>query len=161
MLLHRRCAGSELRRMRYVDIATYLADCLMPKVDVATMAHGLEARAPLLDQELLRFALSLPDAWLVDRDGGKRILRAVLSRYLPASLFDRPKQGFSVPLGSWFTGSIRHLASGLSTSAPLMDTGWFQPAGIDALVREHVSGLRDHSQRLFSLLVLDEWLQHA
>jgi asparagine synthase (glutamine-hydrolysing) len=158
--LYRGCAGSDLRRMRYVDIGTYLADCLMPKVDVATMAHGLEARAPLLDQELVRFALSLPDAWLVDHDGGKRILRAVLARYLPASLFDRPKQGFSVPLGSWFTGSIRHLASGLSASGRLIETGWFRPAGIQALVREQVSGLRDHSQRLFSLLVLDEWLKH-
>src|SRR5881396_1133818 len=94
--LYRSGNGSALRRMRYVDVSTYLADCLMPKVDVATMAHALELRAPLLDQEVVRFALTLPDAWLVDQRGGKKLLRALLARYLPESLFDRPKQGFSV-----------------------------------------------------------------
>jgi asparagine synthase (glutamine-hydrolysing) len=157
--LYQRCPGSDLRRVRYVDIATYLADCLMPKVDVATMAHGLEARAPLLDQEVMRFALALPDDWLLDRTGGKQILRAVLARYLPLSLFERPKQGFSVPLRSWFIGGMRHMAAALPTSERLMQTGWFEPAGLQLVVREHMDGLRDHSQRLFSLLILDEWLK--
>src|SRR5205807_7733856 len=67
-------------RMRYVDMQTYLADCLMPKVDVASMANSLEVRAPLLDQEIVRFAMSLPDEWLLGPDGGKRILREVLYR---------------------------------------------------------------------------------
>src|SRR5256885_6316182 len=62
--------------MRLVDVQTYLADCLMPKVDVATMAYGLEARSPLLDQEVLEFALGLPDRWLVDGNGGKPLLKA-------------------------------------------------------------------------------------
>jgi asparagine synthase (glutamine-hydrolysing) len=156
--LYRSCPGDDLRRLRYVDITTYLADCLMPKVDVATMAHGLEARAPLLDQELMRFALSLPESWLIDSGEGKKILRAVLSRYLPAALFERPKRGFSVPLSSWFAGSMRDRVSSLPVSEPLRQTGWFDPAGIESLVREHITGLRDHSQRLFSLLVLEEWL---
>jgi asparagine synthase (glutamine-hydrolysing) len=159
--LYERCAGSDLRRVRAMDVASYLADCLMPKVDVATMAHGLEARAPLLDQEILRFALSLPDAWLLDRNGGKKILRAVLARYLPLSLFDRPKQGFSVPLKTWFMSGTRDLMSALPASERLLATGWFKPQGIQGLVDEHLSGLRDHSQRLFDLLVLDEWLEHS
>jgi asparagine synthase (glutamine-hydrolysing) len=156
--LYRSCPGDDLRRVRYVDITTYLADCLMPKVDVATMAHGLEARAPLLDHEVMRFALSLPEPWLIDGGEGKKILRAVLSRYLPQALFERPKKGFSVPLSSWFSGSMRDRVSSLSASEPLRQTGWFDPDGIDLLVREHVGGLRDHSQRLFSFLVLEEWL---
>ena len=145
--------------MRYVDISTYLADCLMPKVDVATMAHSLEVRAPLLDQELVRFALALPDEWIADRHGGKKILRAVLSRYLPLSLFERPKQGFSVPLRRWFTTSLRAAISALPSSERLLSTGFLEPAGIETLVREHTDGRRDHSQRLFSVLVLDEWLK--
>jgi asparagine synthase (glutamine-hydrolysing) len=159
--LYRSCPGTGLRRVRYADATTYLADCLMPKVDVATMAHGLEARAPLLDQDVMRFALALPDAWLLDDSGGKKILKAVLARYLPLSLFDRPKQGFSVPLKTWFVGNTRSVAASVATSERLRDTGWFQTAGLQSLVDEHASGLRDHSQRIFSLLVLDEWLEHG
>jgi asparagine synthase (glutamine-hydrolysing) len=159
--LYHQCDGSDLRRARYVDISTYLADCLMPKVDVASMAHGLEARAPLLDQEVIRFALSLPDEWLLTANGGKKILLSVLARYLPASLFERPKQGFSVPLGTWFRGGERDLASSVVTSERLRATGWFKMNGLNALLNEHLTGIRDHSQRLFSLLVLDEWLKCA
>jgi asparagine synthase (glutamine-hydrolysing) len=157
--LYRECAGSELRRMRYVDIATYLADGLMPKVDVATMAHGLEARAPLLDQEVVRFSLTLPDEFLIDQHGGKRILRSVISRYLPAELFQRPKQGFTVPLERWFATGLRAVISSLPASERLMATGFFRPRGIATLINEHLIGHRDHSQRLFALMVFDEWLK--
>jgi asparagine synthase (glutamine-hydrolysing) len=157
--LYHECEGSDLRRMRYVDIRTYLADCLMPKVDVATMAHGLEARAPLLDQELIRFALTLPDEWLVDRSGGKQILKKLLARYVPPRLFDRPKQGFTPPLGPWFAGAFKESLQSMTRSDALMATGWFAPAGISRLIDEHANGLRDHSQRLFELLVLDAWLR--
>jgi asparagine synthase (glutamine-hydrolysing) len=158
---YRSATGSALNRMRIVDIQTYLADCLMPKVDVATMASGLEARAPLLDQEVIRFALSLPDAWISDRDQGKRLLRALLDRYLPASLFDRPKQGFDVPLQDWFTDQLRPRLERLSTSEPLHASGWFRDGAIRALVDEHLTHRRDHTQRIFNLLVLDEWLRHS
>jgi asparagine synthase (glutamine-hydrolysing) len=106
----------------------------------------------------MRFALSLPEPWLIDGNGGKKILRAVLSRYLPVAYFERPKRGFSVPLASWFAGSMRERISSLPASESLRETGWFDSAGIESLVVEHLAGLRDHSQRLFSLLVLEEWL---
>src|SRR5438445_13155616 len=78
--------GTALRRMRLVDVGTYLADCLMPKVDVATMAHGLEARSPLLDQEVLEFALGLPDRWPLDGSGRKPLLKQLLQRLVHAEL---------------------------------------------------------------------------
>jgi asparagine synthase (glutamine-hydrolysing) len=145
--------------MRAVDVQTYLADCLMPKVDVATMAHGLEARAPLLDQDVLRFALSLPDEWLVEAGRGKRILRVLLDRYVPTELYERPKQGFTPPLAPWFAGAYRDALRALARSPALMDHGWFRSSGIIALVDEHARGERDNSQRLFQLLVLDAWLK--
>lgn len=157
--LYQRAGGSELRRMRYVDIASYLADCLLPKVDVATMAHGVEARAPLLDQEVLAFALSLPDEYVMGASGGKRILRTLLGRYLPRELFERPKQGFSVPLKSWFLTEARGTVAALADSERLVGSGWFRADGIRTLVSEHMAGLRDNSDRLYSLLVLDEWLK--
>lgn len=151
-------SGSALRRMRWADMSTYLADELLPKVDVATMAHGLEARAPLLDQEVVRFALSLPDEWMMGGDGGKLILRKLLDRYLPRELFERPKQGFDLPLGRWLAGTASHRLSALARSERLRDAGWLNGAGVDAMVAEHGSGARDHGQQLFTLLVLDEWL---
>ena len=157
--LYDQCPGSPLRRMRYVDMATYLADGLMPKVDVATMAHGLETRAPLLDQQVLEFAMSLPDEWLVGAGSGKRILRSVLDRYLPAHLFGRRKQGFTLPLQRWFGASLRPAVEALATSERLLEGGWFQAEGIRGMLREHTAGARDHSQRLYNLLVLDEWLK--
>jgi len=157
---YRQVPGTPLRRMRVADITTYLADGLMPKVDVTSMAHGLEARAPLLDQEILGFALGLPDAWLVNGNGGKGILKALLGRYLPARLFQRPKQGFSVPLSRWFARTMRNGAlEGLHHAEALLDTGWFQAKGIRRLVSEQQTGLRDHTQRLYNLIVLREWLR--
>jgi len=160
--LYRTGQGTPLQRMQIVDIGTYLADCLLPKVDVATMAHGLEARSPLLDPEVLEFALSLPDRWLVNDNGGKPLLRALLERFVPASLFQRPKQGFSLPLPVWFGhGRTAAWADELADSDRLHDLGWFNPEGIRRMVQDHRAGLRDHSQRLYSLLVLREWLnQH-
>jgi len=159
--LYGRADGSALRKMRYVDIMTYLADCLMPKVDVATMAHGLEARAPLLDQDVLRFALSLPDEYVMENGRGKRILRTLLKRYVPAALFEREKQGFTPPLAPWFAGSYRTALHALASSPLLVEQGWFSPQGITSLVDEHARGARDNSQRLFQLLVLNEWLKRS
>jgi len=157
--LYRSGNGSALRRMRLVDMHTYLADCLMPKVDVATMAHGLEARSPLLDQEVLEFALGLPDRWLLDGNGGKPLLKALLGRFVPAHLFQRPKHGFSVPLQLWFgCGPTSVWADQLATSESLCDCGWLNPAGIRTMAREHRDSVRDHSERLYFLMVLREWL---
>jgi len=160
--LYKNGNGTALRRMRLVDVRTYLADCLMPKVDVATMAHGLEARSPLLDQEVLEFALGLPDRWLVDGNGGKPLLKALLRRFVPTELFQRPKHGFTPPLQVWFgCEPTTAWTDQLAESASLCDSGWLNPAGIRAMAREHRDGVRDHSQRLYNLVVLREWLnQH-
>lgn len=153
--------GDPMTWMRVADIRTYLADCLMPKVDVATMAHGLEARAPLLDHELLGFALSLPPAWLTDRRSGKLILKALARRYLPPDTLDRPKQGFDVPLITWFARELRPRMTELPRSQVLRETGWFQLDALGRLVAEHMRGGRDHAQRLYNLLILEEWLRQS
>jgi asparagine synthase (glutamine-hydrolysing) len=157
--LYEACDGSDLRRMRYADVRTYLADCLMPKVDVATMAHGLEARAPLLDQEVLEFAFSLPDEFVADEDTTKKPLRRLLARYVPPALFERRKQGFTPPLSTWFSGALSASVGSLATSDALMATGWFSSRGIARMLADHVAGERDNSQRLFQLVVLDAWLR--
>ena len=134
--------------MRIVDFRTYLADCLMPKVDVTTMAHGLEVRAPLLDQEVVALAISLPSTWLSDRHGGKQIMRALARRYLPPDIIDRPKQGFEVPLADWFRHELRPVVENLPTNSILAETGWFQVGGLRRIIQEHMSGGRNHAQRI-------------
>lgn len=157
--LFEQAEGSPLRRMRVVDISTYLADCLLPKVDVASMAHSLEARAPLLDHGVVEFGLSLPDGFLISGDSGKRILRSLLDRYFPKGFFERPKQGFSLPLAPWFRGELKPRVDRLAESERLLDNGWFQRDGVKRVLDEHERGARDHSQRIFSMLMLEAWLE--
>ena len=151
--------GSDLNRMRNVDIQSYLADCLMPKVDVASMAHGLEARAPLLDHRILELAASLPDAWSTNTTTGKLPLRTVLARYVPRHLFERRKAGFSLPLKTWFATSTRPRLERLAERSAIMDLGWFHADGIKRMIAEHARGTRDHTARLYNLLVLEEWVK--
>jgi asparagine synthase (glutamine-hydrolysing) len=157
--LYDACDGTDLRRMRYVDIRTYLADCLMPKADVSSMAHALELRAPLLDHDIVRFAMSLSDELLCDGTRGKTVLRSLISRYLPAPLFKRPKQGFTPPVSEWLRTSHAASARGLARSERFATLGWFNLDSLASLADEHINGRRDHGDRLFALLVLDEWLR--
>lgn len=152
--------GDALRRMRYADIQTYLADCMMPKTDVATMASGLEARAPLLDQDVAQYALTMPSEALVHRGRRKAALRALLARHVPPALWDRPKQGFTVPMASWLRApASQHTLRDLANSDTLHDTRWFREGAIATFVAEHAHGTRDHGDRLYHLLALDAWLR--
>src|SRR5207247_8987246 len=101
-------------QMMLVDVATYLPGDILTKVDRASMAVSLEARVPLLDHPLVEFALALP-AGLKIRDGlGKRVFRQTIRGLVPPEVMNRPKHGFSVPLGSWFRGPLRHRIDALT-----------------------------------------------
>ena len=102
-----------LQAMMYLDFAGYLPDDCLVKVDRASMAASLEVRCPLLDHRVVEFAWSLPLSYRVDDGGAKRVLKSVLERYLPRTLFERPKRGFGVPLGAWLRGPLRGWAETL------------------------------------------------
>jgi asparagine synthase (glutamine-hydrolysing) len=155
----RLAGGDDVHRMRVTDVATVLPESLMPKVDLATMAAALEARSPLLDHTLVDFGLSLPAPFLVDGDGGKRILKSVLAEYIPPALFVRPKQGFTVPLDEWFSGGANRRLSALVRSEALASIPQLNMDVVAALAAEHELGQRRHGERLFALLVLDEWIR--
>lgn len=142
--------------MMYADLRTYLADGLLPKVDVCSMAHSLEARAPLLDHRILEFAYRLTGKF--DSPGrSKQLLYDALDRHLPSSLIRGPKRGFTVPLRDWFRVELRREVESLA-SGNLMETGWFQHEALLQLVEEHMIGKRDNSDRLFNFIVLSTWL---
>lgn len=140
------------------DRTSYLPDDLNVKMDRATMAHGLEARAPFLDQELAKFVSSLPSEWLLKGSEGKYILRQVLEGVLPRKIMQRKKRGFQVPLASWFRGGLRSVFEErcLSTESPLQAI--CKPEAIKHVLHQNDKGT-DHGNRLWMLLTLATWLQ--
>jgi len=146
-------------QMMRFDIETYLPDDILTKVDRTSMAHSIESRVPLLDNEVIDFALTLPSALKIREGRRKHVLKEVAAQYLPAGLIDRRKQGFAVPLDVWFRGSLRELFSDTLLSPRALQRGYFEPAFIRRLVQEHVNGVRDHALRLWQLVVFERWHQ--
>ena len=150
---------SALERMLEVDVRTYLPGDLLVKMDVATMAHSLEARSPLLDHHLMQFAASLPPELKLSGGERKVGLRAAMRGRLPDEVLDGPKQGFEVPIAEWLRGDLRELAGDVLLGPEARGRGQFEDAYVRRLVREHVDGRRDHSRGLWTLLVLELWQQ--
>jgi asparagine synthase (glutamine-hydrolysing) len=140
----------------YVDIKTWLADDILVKVDRATMAHSLEARAPLLDHRLIEFAASLPPEWKLKGLRKKHLFRESLRSRLPGWVLGRKKEGFNSPMTKWLAGPLRPLAQDALHSATLHE--WVRPDAIERLWREQDARIRDNSLKLFGLVCLSLWL---
>jgi asparagine synthase (glutamine-hydrolysing) len=141
-------------RMQILDMLTYLPDDILTKVDRCTMAVSLEAREPLLDHRLIEFIWSLP-AKVRHGDGRpKYLLRKVLERYVPDDMIDRPKRGFSVPIGAWLRGPLRSWAEDLLAPAAL---GWGNADRIRTYWQRHVSGVEDNATGLWNILMIQAW----
>ena len=139
------------------DYGLYLPDDLLVKMDVATMAHSLEARSPFLDHELVEFAASLPAAWKVCGLSTKWLLRRALRGWIPDAILRRGKMGFGVPLGRWFRGELRGFAEAVLGPNGLGKREYFRPDVVRGLLAEHVAGRADHANRLWALLVFELW----
>ncbi len=149
--------GGLVERHMDLDIRSYLVDDILVKVDRATMAHGLEARNPLLDYRVVELTRALPAHLHTDACGKKPLLRQVLSRFLPAELFERPKQGFSVPIRHWLRGPLESALRESLNQGWLTSSGFFQPGSVEALVEEHISGRRNHEYFLWSIFAFEQW----
>ncbi|MGE0056197.1 MAG: asparagine synthase (glutamine-hydrolyzing) [Hyphomicrobium sp.] len=145
------------RTAQLLDVHSYLPEDILVKVDRASMAVGLEVRAPLLDQDIAEFAWGLQRNQLV-RDGvGKWLLRQVLYRHIPSQLVDRPKMGFAFPLREWLGSSLRDWAEDLLDPAQMAAAGYLNPAPVQAMWKQHLSGTRDWSYRLWCVLMFEAW----
>jgi asparagine synthase (glutamine-hydrolysing) len=149
--------GGLLAEMMLRDQLTYLPGDILTKVDRAAMAASLESRAPLLDHRVAEFAWQLPrDMWV--RNGrSKWIVRALLDRYVPNALIDRPKQGFGVPYAEWLRGPLRDWADDLLSPSSLAQGDLFDIAPIVRRWEEHRSGVRNWAPGLWSVLMLQAW----
>lgn len=141
------------------DVACYLPEDLLVKLDVATMAHGLEARCPFLDSAVVEFAARLPVRWKVWRTAKKVLLRRALRDLLPPEILGRPKQGFGVPIDAWLRGPLKELAFDTLLSPRATARGLFRPAAVRQLLEEHVSGGVDRHYQIWNLLILELWHQ--
>ena len=147
-------------QMMHFDADTYLPEDVLVKVDRMSMAHSIESRVPLLDNEVVAYASTLPAHFKVKNGRRKHILKELASTLLPPDVVDRRKQGFSVPLGVWFRGNLRELFADTLLSSRSLSRGYFQAPFLRRLVDEHISGRRDHTLRLWQLVVFEKWHAH-
>lgn len=149
-----------LRALLLDDIERAMPDRFLVKVDRATMASSLEARSPFLDHRIWPLSCSLGDDTLVEGRRGKQVLRRIAQKYVPAEVFERPKAGFAVPLGSWLRGELAEWAGDLLSANEIERHGVLDPHPVAALWAAHTEGTVDAHQQLFAALMLQSWLSH-
>ncbi len=137
---------------------TFLPNDLLIKMDIATMAFGLEARSPFLDQELVEFAASLPSFWKVSGLKTKIILKDAFKDFLPEEIMKRRKYGFELPVDNWFRGPLYQWASDIFLDSSTIKRGYFDKKEIEKLLKEHKTGVKNHGQRIWLLLCFEFWL---
>jgi len=153
-----RAAGRDpLTAASLTDLVTYLPCDLMTKVDIASMAHGLECRQPLLDHRVVELAASMPVRWKYRWGRGKRILRRAFGELLPKEIWRRRKMGFGVPLDHWFRNELVEMTNDVLLGPRFRDRCFFRLETVQQLVAEHQQGAFDHSCRLWALLVCELW----
>jgi len=146
-----------LQTMEYVDMNSYLPDDILVKVDRAAMAVSLESRVPLLDYRVVEFSWRTPVSMKLHGDQGKWLLRQVAYRYVPRELLERPKKGFSVPVGAWIRGPLREWAEALLDPVRLQNEGMFNFKPIRHIWDEHLTGIKNHDSLLWDILMYQAW----
>lgn len=150
-------ASPLLDRLMLHDMANYLPNDILTKVDRASMAVSLEARVPILDHRVVEYAVGLPLGMKFTAKTSKRILREVLHRYVPRDLVERPKHGFGVPLDQWLRSDLKWLLDEYLNHSRLRRQGIFDPAQVRAAVERFLASGSSHS-RVWTLLVFQMWL---
>jgi asparagine synthase (glutamine-hydrolysing) len=151
--------SNDPQELMYLDTLTYLPEDILTKVDRATMAVSLEARAPLLDYQLVEYAWRVPFEFKYREGHQKWLLKQLLRRYLPAALIERPKKGFGAPIGSWLRGPLRGWAEAALDPQRLRREGYFDASIVGALWQSYLQGRTRLHKRLWSTLMFQAWLE--
>ena len=147
-----------VERMLLIDTAAVLSDQMLVKTDRASMNSSLEVRAPFLDHKVLEWAWRQPTAVKTGRGAGKRVLRDVAARLVPAAIAERPKMGFDPPLGAWLRNELRPWAQDLLASPTSVERGWISGDAVETAWSDHLAGRRNRDDRLWAVLMLESWL---
>ncbi len=150
-----------LALIQYLDYKTWLIGDINTKVDRASMAHSLEVREPLMDHMLVEWLATLPSSLKIHAGEGKYVLKKAFEPLLPHDVLYRPKMGFSVPLASWLGGPLKQRMQESVLSPRMCDSGYFNTATLEALIKEHLGGHHDHSTALWMLIMFDAFLRQA
>jgi asparagine synthase (glutamine-hydrolysing) len=159
--LQKQRQGTPLKRMLYADLKVWLPDNLLLRGDLMTMAASLEERVPFLDHKLVEFAACIPTRLLVRGLRTKVLLKRAFEQVLPREILYRRKAGFAVPVGAWFRKPLNAFVRDLVLSPEALRRGYFNPASMETLVREHLGGIRDREKQLWALVNFELWCRHA
>jgi len=142
----------------WADLHTYLPDDLMVKVDIASMAHSLEARSPLLDHKLMEWAARIPEDQRFQGNELKSLLKKAMEPHLPRELLYRPKMGFGVPIDRWLRAEMRDFAYDVLLGHRARQRGLFDAGHVRDLLDLHCSG-QNMSNQIWALLMLELWFR--
>jgi asparagine synthase (glutamine-hydrolysing) len=149
--------SDDLNRQLYVDIKSYLVDDILVKVDRMSMATSLEARVPFLDHRFVEFTATIPSHYKLRGNTTKYILKKALSRYLPETIINRGKEGFSIPIKNWLKEDLRDLMLDVLAEDKVKSEGFFDASEVRNLIDEHLTNKENHSHRLWAMMVFGIW----
>ena len=159
-LFERSDAKDPINRVIDVDIQTYLTGNGLTKVDIASMAHSLEVRQPLVDHEVMEFAASLPGSMKLRGVTTKYLLRQVAKELLPRRILTRPKQGFSVPIDRWMREDLAPLSREVLLDQRARERGILEPTSIESLLKKQQRG-EPRGFQIWSLMILELWFREC
>ncbi|MCC8426369.1 asparagine synthase (glutamine-hydrolyzing) [Mucilaginibacter sp. UR6-11] len=151
---------SFLQRMSSFDVKTYLNGDINTKVDRASMAFAIEARAPMMDHRIVSFAQRLPDSYKFHRGIQKRILKDILYEHVPQHFFNRPKAGFTVPLRHWFRNELKDYVQDRLSLSNLNNIPGINSSKVALMIKDHISGKQNKFPQIWKLLVMTQWLEN-
>lgn len=143
--------------LQYFDLNYYFPQDLAYKMDIASMAHGLEVRLPLMDNDILNFSLKISPNLMIKNGVKKYLLKKVLEKYLPKELVHRPKWGFPAPMEQWLMGRLSYLIPKYLNSNALKTHDLFDEEFINKLVWEFKNGKKFHYKRIWVLISFQMW----
>ncbi|KAA5542195.1 asparagine synthase (glutamine-hydrolyzing) [Roseiconus nitratireducens] len=156
----RRSKGRDVvTRASIADLLSYLPCDLCTKVDIASMAHSLEVRQPMLDHRVVEFAASLPVSLKFRGRRGKLLLEDTFGDLIPRSIFTRKKMGFGIPIGTWFRTELKPMVHDTLLSDNARIAPYFRREMVERLVGQHEQSRHNHGYRLWNLLILEKWLR--